>query len=1038
MLLNIPQILFSRSIQALGNILLEHLFLKVSIKGKLSSRPFSVILEPNKAKIGLFFEASYRIVKGNQPKITSMAQRVQQNWYYQPKSPKKKKATKKATKPAAKTKSGKKVRILPNHPRLRKILKIVGYVLVAFLAFIIFLFIWFAKDLPSSSEILSGSLIAQATQIYDRTGEHLLYEIHGDENRTVVGLDELPEYIPQAAISIEDDGFYTHPGFDIKGITRAVFKDLAGQDYKQGGSTITQQLIKNTVLTPEKTMTRKVKELILSVELEIKLTKDEILELYLNAIPYGSTAYGIEAASQTHFGKSAQEISLAEAAMLAGLPRAPSYYSPHQHPDRAKYRQELVLDRMAKVGYITDSEAEEAKAEELHFIVKRANITAPHFVDYIREILVEEYGIKKVETGGLKVITSLDLFKQQIAEEVISKNKERNEKYGAYNEALVAVDPKSGEILSMVGSVDYFSEEDNNGKLDGQVNVTTSFRSPGSSIKPLVYATAFSRGYNPSTTLYDMRTSFGDDGSGSEYIPQNYTGGFNGPVSMRTALQQSLNIPAIKAYYLAGADNVSTMADKLGYYGWIPGKEYGLATAIGGKETRAIDHVGMFATFANRGNRMPIQGILKVTDPNGDVLEEIQHEGERVMDENIADTMNDVLSDNNARSWGRRELVLTNHQAGAKTGTSNKGLADGTIRPDNVWTCGYTPQLAAAVWVGNSNGSVMSGNATGLALASPLWQEYMNRALEGAPEESFTKPQPLEANKPILQGKTGEETEVEICKPSELLANEYCPDSMREKKKFKDVHSILFYVNKEDPLGPRPKNPADDPQFRSWEGAVRGWAEQEEFGAEPPTETDTLHNPEFWPSISITAPSASETITSGIFPASISTSGTNKIKEVVYYIDNSKVMSSTIAPFGTDLVLPSGLTNGFHSLRAVVFDDIDNQAETNINLNFKVTNIKPAVSILSPVSGTRVSPRDKIVVSAYAKGTPKITRVEFFVQGPGGRVSSLGGDSSADKSGNYGLSWTAPTSFGNYYLFAKATDDNGNTAQSDKVAVDVN
>jgi len=967
-----------------------------------------------------------------------MPQLKRQNWYYQPKSGQKKKAKKAAKKSGAVNKKGKPVKFLPNHPKLRKTFKVIGYAFLVLLAFIGFLFLWFAKDLPSSAEILSGSLIAQATQIYDRTGEHLLYEIHGDENRTMVDMDDLPEYIPQAAIAIEDDDFYRHMGFDVKGITRAVFKDIAGQEYSQGGSTITQQLIKNTVLTPEKTLTRKVKELILSVELEIKLKKDEILELYLNAIPYGSTAYGIEAASQTYFGKSAQDISLAETAMLAGLPRAPSYYSPRQHPDRAKYRQELVLDRMAELGYITEDEAEEAKEEELHFVVKRADITAPHFVDYIREVLVEEYGIKKVETGGLKVITSLDLDKQEIAEDVITSNRERNEQYGAYNEALIATDPKTGEILSMVGSVDYFSEEDHKGKLDGQVNVITSFRSPGSSIKPLVYATAFSRGYNPDAILYDVRTSFGDDGSGKEYIPQNYTGGFNGPVSMRKGLQQSLNIPAIKAYYLSGADNVSTMADKLGYYGWIPGKEYGLATAIGGKEVRAVDHVGMFATFANRGKRMPVQGILKVTDPSGDVLEEISHEGEQAMEENIADTMNNVLSDNNARSWGRRELVLSGRVAAAKTGTSNKALADGTIRPDNVWTAGYTPQLAAAVWVGNSNGSVMSGNSTGLTLASPLWQEYMNRALEGAPEEKFVDPKPLEANKPILKGQTGSEEEVEICKPSELLANEYCPDSMREKKKFKDVHCILFYLKKDDPLGDRPKNPKDDPQFSSWEGAVRGWAEQSGFGAEPPTETDTLHNPEFWPKISITSPSGGETITSGIFPVSVNASGTNKIKEVVYYVDNSKIVSSTVAPFGGDIVLPSGLTNGFHSLRAVVFDEIDNQAETNIDLNFKVTNIKPEVSMLSPVGGTSLSPGASVVVSAQAQGTPEIARVEFFIQGPGGGVTSLGGDSSTDSSGNYGMSWTAPGTSGTYYLFAKATDDNGNTAQSSKASVTVN
>ncbi|MFC1721865.1 penicillin-binding protein [Patescibacteria group bacterium] len=969
-----------------------------------------------------------------------MANRRQKSWYYQPKSRSRhpvasaKKApirAKKSPRPIKGKKSKKR-----KAPRWKKVLKVTGYVFLALAIFVAAVFLWFAKDLPSSEEILSGRLVDQATQIYDRSGEHLLYEIHGDENRILVDMNDLPEYIPQATIAIEDDAFYRHPGFDVKGITRAAWKNLLGQKYAQGGSTITQQLIKNTILTSEKTFTRKMKELVLSVELEMKLTKDEILGLYLNAIPYGSTAYGIEAASQTYFSKPAKDLSLAEATMLAGLPQAPTYYSPVLHPERAKNRQEVVLDRMAEEGYITESEAEEAKEEELDIVVKRANIDAPHFVDYIREVLVEKYGIKKVETGGLKVITTLDYDKQGIAEEVIAENRDKNLKTGAHNEALVSVDVQTGQILAMVGSVDYFSQEED-GKLDGQVNVITSLRSPGSSIKPLDYVTAFSRGYPPTTIVYDLRTSFGDDGSGGEYVPQNYTGGFSGPVSMRTALQQSLNIPAIKAYYLAGAENVSTMASKFGYEGWVAGKQYGLATAIGGKEVTPLDHVGMFQVFANRGIHQEPTGVLEVIDPTGEVLEEYQDSDERVLEENLADTMSDVLSDNNARSWGRRELVLSDRQVAAKTGTSNKEVGN-SIKPDNVWTCGYTPQIATVVWVGNNDGSVMSGNATGLSNASPIWQEYMNRAHEGMPVEEFVKPKPIEAKKPILLGRTAGETEVEICKPSGLLANEYCPESMREKKKFRDVHCILYYVNRLDPNGSVPKKPSEDPQFRSWEGAVRGWAENKEFGAEPPTETDTMHNPEFWPSISITSPTAGTTITSGILPVAANVSGTHKIKEVTYLVDGKKVGSSSNSPFGAELVIPSGITNGFHKLTAIVYDEIDNKAETNIDLNFKVTNIKPTVNMVSPTSGNPTPPGSAVIVSANAQGTPEIERVEFFVQGPDGNVTSLGGDSSADEGNIYGMSWNAASTPGTYYLFAKATDSNDNIAQSSKVSVTIN
>jgi len=975
--------------------------------------------------------------------INFMANKARKSWYYKPNSARKPKAMPFSAKRKKSVKKAKNIKKSPKKgksgskkgPRWKKALKITGYVFLGIAIFVAAVFLWFAKDLPSSEEILSGRLVDQATQIYDRTGEHLLYEIHGDENRILVEMSDLPEYIPQATIAIEDDAFYRHPGFDVAGITRAVFKNITGQRYAQGGSTITQQLIKNTMLTPEKTITRKLKELVLSVELEMKLTKDEILGLYLNAIPYGSTAYGIEAASQTYFDKPARDLSLAEAAMLAGLPQAPTYYSPTLQPDRAKGRQEVVLDRMVDEGYISTEEAELAKAEELNIVVKRANIDAPHFVDYIRGVLVDKYGIKQVETGGLKVITTLDWGKQRIAEEVINANAERNLNYGAHNEALVSVDSKSGQILAMVGSVDYFYEGDDE-KLDGQVNVITSLRSPGSSIKPLDYVTAFSRGYPPSTIVYDLMTSFGDDGSGKEYKPQNYTGGFNGPVSMRTALQQSLNIPAIKAYYLAGAENVSTMAAKLGYDNWVAGKEYGLATAIGGKEVVPLDHVGMFQTFANRGVRQEPTGILEVIAPGGEVLEKYEDKGERVLEENLADTMNNVLSDNNARSWGRRELVLADRPAAAKTGTSNKQLADGSIRPDNVWTCGYTPQIATAVWVGNNDGSVMSGSATGLTNASPIWQEYMNKVHAGLPVEDFVDPKPIEASKAILLGKTAEEVEVEICNPSGLLANEYCPDSMREKKKFRDVHSILYYVDRENPNGPIPTNPQADPQFNSWEGAVRGWAEKEEFGAEPPTETDTLHNPEFWPSVSITTPSAGAKITSGIFDVSVNVSGTNKIKEVVYKIDGQKVSASTRDPFGAEIVLPAGTTNGFHTLTAVVYNEIDNKSETNIDINVKASNVKPTVSMVAPANGTSAQEGKSVIVSAAAQGSPKIERVEFFVQIVGGTSYSLGGDSSKDSNGNYGLSWK-PETTGTYYVYAKATDSNGNTAQSSKVTVDV-
>jgi hypothetical protein len=340
--------------------------------------------------------------------------------------------------------------------------------------------------------------------------------------------------------------------------------------------------------------------------------------------------------------------------------------------------------------------------------------------------------------------------------------------------------------------------------------------------------------------------------------------------------------------------------------------------------------------------------------------------------------------------------------------------------------------------VGNSDGSALAMSAEGLINAAPIWQDYMNRVHQGLPAEKFVDPKQIEANKAMLQGKIPGETEVEICQPSGLLANEYCPASKREKKKYRDVHCILYFVNRLDPLGTAPKNPSDDPQFKYWEAGVRAWAEANKYGDVPPTETDALHNPENWPSISITSPSSGDTITSGLFSVAVSVTGKNPVKEVVYSIDGQKVAAAIQDPFSAQIVLPAGLSNGFHSLSATVYDNIDNKAETNIDLNFKVTNVKPSISLLSPASGTTVAAGGSLLVSAHAQGSVVIARVEFFVQDPSGSVSSLGGDTSPDEAGNYGLAWSVGETKGTYYLFGQVQDEIGNTAQSSKAAVTVN
>jgi membrane peptidoglycan carboxypeptidase len=448
----------------------------------------------------------------------------------------------------------------PKKRWLRWFLKLAAWSLAVLLLFAIGVFAYYAKDLPSPTK-LNQRQVVQSTKIYDRTGDHLLYEIHGEEKRTTITLDQMSQIVRAATISAEDQDFYNHHGIQFKAVARAAIYDLLGRAASQGGSTITQQLIKNTVLTNEKTFTRKVKEVILAVELEQKFSKDEILEMYLNEIPYGSNAYGIQAASQTFFGKDAKDLQLAESALLAALPKAPTYFSPYStHQDELKYRQEYIIDQMAKLGYITADQAKQAKDFDVLAEVRpfQENIAAPHFVMYVKEQLVNEYGEQQVEESGMKVYTTLDWDKQQAAEEAVKKGVATNiSKYKASNAALVAMDPKTGQVLAMVGSRDYFDKS-----IDGNVNVAVRPRQPGSSFKPYVYATAFKKGYTPDTILFDTETNFGT--KDKPYIPLDYDGKFRGPVKMKEALAQSLNIPAVKALYLAGVQNSINTAKSMG------------------------------------------------------------------------------------------------------------------------------------------------------------------------------------------------------------------------------------------------------------------------------------------------------------------------------------------------------------------------------------------------------------------------------------------------------------------------------------------
>lgn len=701
--------------------------------------------------------------------------------------------------------------------------EILRYALVVFCAaflagsvFLAVLFIWVGRNLPNPDN-LSERLVAQSTKIYDRKGETVLYDIHGAQKRTLVKLADLPQYIPQATIALEDKKFYEHHGFDLVGFARALVNNVLHGFGSGGGSTITQQLVKNAILTSEKKISRKIKELVLSYRIESIFTKDEILQMYLNEIPYGSVSYGIEAASQTFFGKSAKDLTLSETAVIVALPQATTFYSPYgSRTDRLIVRAHYVLDQMVEMGYLSAEQAEEAKKDDVlaRIIPRKENILAPHFVMYIKEILTDTYGEKTVEQGGLKVITTLDLEKQLIAEKAIANQAEINEKdWKATNAALVSLDPKTGQILAMVGSKDYFNEE-----IDGAVNVVTWARQPGSSFKPIVYAAAFKKGYTPTTVLYDVVTKFKTE-IGKDYEPHNYNDRTHGAVTIKQALAGSLNIPAVKTIYLIGVSNVLDLADSMSYTTLRDRSRFGLSLVLGGGEVKLIEHASAFGVFATEGEKHRTSGILQVLDANGRTLEEWEDAKETVLDTEICRQITGILSDNDARAYifgAHNWLTLGERPVAAKTGTTNDF--------HDAWTIGYTPSLVTGVWVGNSNNDAMKEGADGSKIAAPIWNEFMRESLKTSPVETFTPALPVVTGKAVLDGYIPPRRTMIVDTRTNTPADAGTPAEYRAERVAQELHSILHYVNKDDPRGPNPANPADDVQYAGWEQAIRDWS----------------------------------------------------------------------------------------------------------------------------------------------------------------------------------------------------------------------
>ncbi len=801
--------------------------------------------------------------------------------------------------------------------------------------------LWISTFRIPDLQSFNDRIVAQSTKIYDNSGDILLYDVHQNIKRTIVPFSDISDYMKHATISIEDEEFYQHIGVKPLAFLRAVIVNLMSGSFSQGGSTITQQVIKNSVLTQDKTITRKIKEWVLAIKLEKEMSKDEILNLYLNEAPYGGSIYGVEEASESFFGKKAKDLTIAEAAYLAAIPQAPTYYSPYgENKEQLDTRKNLVLKKMLDNKYITDEEYAQATKEDVKFVPKGdMGIKAPHFVMFIKDYLEKKYGERVLEEGGLKVITTLDYELQAKAEEIVKQYALENEqKFNAENGAIVAIDAKTGQILVMVGSRDYFDKE-----IDGNFNVATAHRQPGSSFKPFVYATAFNEGYTPDTVLFDVPTEFSTycnpdstpilpQDADKCYSPVNYDGLYKGPMTLRNALAQSENVPAVKLLYLTGMQNSLKTAKDMGISSLGDINQYGLTLVLGGGEVSLLDMTSAYSVFANDGVKNPYTGILRIEDSNGKVLEEFRPKPTRVLPEKSAEYISSILSDNVARTpefGANSPLYFGGRDVADKTGTTNDYR--------DAWTVGYIPQVAVGAWAGNNDNTSMEKKIAGF-IVTPMWNAFMQEILRKYPEENFKQPDLNydKTIKPVIRGLWQGGATYTIDKFSGKLATEYTPEEAKEEKVVQDFHSILYWVDKNNPLGPAPTNPSDDPQYERWEYGVQKWLTENGIVANNsavPSDYDTIHTQTSKPQIKVISPSSTKEYNPSerinIMVSNNSYSG-YPLSKINYYVNGEYIGSSNTTIFS---FVPSEIKGikDVNELRIVGFDSVMNQGETTIS-----------------------------------------------------------------------------------------------------------
>jgi 1A family penicillin-binding protein len=806
------------------------------------------------------------------------------------------------------------------------------------------LIIWISTLQLPDFKSFTERKIQNSTKIYDRTGTILLYDVHENIKRTVIPYEQMGVNILNATVAIEDSEFYQHKGIRITSIIRAtIWAKLTGKKV-QGGSTITQQLIKNTLLTPEVSISRKIKEWMLAVKLEKIMSKDDILALYLNEAPYGGNIYGIEEATKAFFGKSPENLSLAESAYLAAIPNGPTYYSPYRkNKDKLDERKNLVLKRMLDLGFIKETEHNTAKEESVTFLPEQPmHIAAPHFVFYIKDYLENKYGIDTLEGGGLKIITTLDYNLQKKVEEIaLLKAKENEKNWDGKNAAVVVIDPKTGQILSMVGSRDYFDKT-----TDGNFNVATAARQPGSSFKPIIYSLAFEKGYTEKTTLFDVKTEFNascDPSASSNstncYSPDNYDNAFRGPMTLRDGLAQSINIIAVKLLYLVGVSDAIKMAHNLGISTLKNDPNlYGLTLVIGGGETTLLDMTSVYGVFANKGIKNPTTGIISVEDNSGNILEKSELHPQQIIRANTTNILSSILSDDVARTptFGANSVLkIPGREVAVKTGTTNNNK--------DAWTIGYTPSVAVGVWVGNNDNKPMKKG--GAALAGPIWNAVISEALKTLPNESFEKPEEVDNSiSPIIRGfwQGGETFTIDSL--SGGLATEYTPEELKKETSITNVHTILYWINKSNPLQTLSTPETNDSQYNNWEYGIQKWWQNNGYKykivtlLDKPIKYDDIHTLSNKPTFEIIGIEDKEYNKNENISININSTNKNLMSKIDIYINNTYLTSLKSYPFNVSFIPNSisGISN-INTFRIIGIDNLGNKGEKNIN--FKVSGI---------------------------------------------------------------------------------------------------